>query len=73
MKVNAVPVINDGGIVYDIDPDKSEPASAENHSSDGPKPVNWDDIFIQQSNQNMFKPTTSEGSTEFEFVIPESY
>ncbi|XP_056394715.1 transcriptional regulator Kaiso isoform X2 [Hyla sarda] len=70
---NAVPVINDGGIVYDIDPDKSEPASAENHSGDGPKPVNWDDIFIQQSNQNMFKPTTPEGSTEFEFVIPESY
>lgn len=70
---NSVPVINDGGIVYDIDPDKSEPASAENHSNDGPKPVNWDDIFIQQSNQNMFKPTTPEGSTEFEFVIPESY
>ncbi|KAG9478505.1 transcriptional regulator Kaiso [Eleutherodactylus coqui] len=70
---NAVPVINDGGIVYDIDPDKSEPASAENHSSDGPKPVNWDDIFIQQSNQTMFKPTTAEGSNEFEFVIPESY
>ncbi|XP_069842801.1 transcriptional regulator Kaiso [Dendropsophus ebraccatus] len=70
---NAVPVINDGGIVYDIDPDKSEPASAENHSGDGPKPVNWDDIFIQQNNQNMFKPTTPEGSTEFEFVIPESY
>ncbi|XP_075691882.1 transcriptional regulator Kaiso [Rhinoderma darwinii] len=70
---NTVPVINDGGIVYDIDPDKTEPASAENHSNDGPKPVNWDDIFIQQSNQNMFKPTTPEGSTEFEFVIPESY
>ncbi|KAM3911036.1 transcriptional regulator Kaiso [Leptodactylus fuscus] len=70
---NSVPVINDGGIVYDIDPDKSEPASAENHSNEGPKPVNWDDIFIQQSNQNMFKPTTPEGSTEFEFVIPESY
>ncbi|XP_040298365.1 transcriptional regulator Kaiso [Bufo bufo] len=70
---NSVPVISDGGIVYDIDPDKSEPASAEDHSNDGPKPVNWDDIFLQQSNQNMFKPTTSEGSTEFEFVIPESY
>lgn len=70
---NSVPVINDGGIVYDIDPDKSEPASAENHSNEGPKPVNWDDIFIQQSNQNMFKPTTPEGGTEFEFVIPESY
>ncbi|XP_063793305.1 transcriptional regulator Kaiso [Pseudophryne corroboree] len=71
---NNVPVINDGGIVYDIDPDKSEPASAENNNSnDGPKPVNWDDIFLQQSSQNMFKPTTSEGSTEFEFVIPESY
>ncbi|XP_073497182.1 transcriptional regulator Kaiso isoform X2 [Phyllobates terribilis] len=70
---NSVPVISDGGIVYDIDPDKSEPASAENHSSEGPKPVNWDDIFLQQSNQNMFKPTTSEGNTEFEFVIPESY
>ncbi|KAM4018948.1 transcriptional regulator Kaiso [Anomaloglossus baeobatrachus] len=70
---NSVPVISDGGIIYDIDPDKSEPASAENHSNDGPKPVNWDDIFLQQSNQNMFKPTTSEGNTEFEFVIPESY
>ncbi|XP_075040479.1 transcriptional regulator Kaiso [Mixophyes fleayi] len=70
---NNVPVINDGGIVYDIDPDKPQPASAENNSNDGPKPVNWDDIFLQQSSQNMFKPTTSEGSTEFEFVIPESY
>lgn len=70
---NNVPVISDGGIVYNIDPDKSQQDSEENHSSNGPKPVNWDDIFLQQSNQNMFKPTTSEGSTEFEFVIPESY
>ncbi|KAM5145702.1 transcriptional regulator Kaiso [Mantella aurantiaca] len=70
---NNVPVISDGGIVYNIDPDKSQQDSDENHSSNGPKPVNWDDIFLQQSNQGMFKPTTSEGSTEFEFVIPESY
>ncbi|XP_018415584.1 PREDICTED: transcriptional regulator Kaiso [Nanorana parkeri] len=68
-----VPVISDGGIVYNIDPDKPQQDSEENHSSNGPKPVNWDDIFLQQSNQSMFKPTTSEGSTEFEFVIPESY
>ncbi|XP_073455538.1 transcriptional regulator Kaiso [Aquarana catesbeiana] len=70
---NNVPVISDGGIVYNIDPDKPQPDSEENHSSNGPKPVNWDDIFLQQSNQSMFKPTTSDGSTEFEFVIPESY
>nr|DBA13731.1 TPA: hypothetical protein GDO54_017075 [Pyxicephalus adspersus] len=68
-----VPVISDGGIVYDNDPDKSQHDSEEDHSSNGPKPVNWDDIFLQQSNQGMFKPSTSEESTEFEFVIPESY
>ncbi|XP_053328644.1 transcriptional regulator Kaiso [Spea bombifrons] len=67
------PVINDGGIVYDIDPDKPEPASEENNTNSSPKPVNWDDIFLQQSNENMFKPNASDGSTEFEFVIPESY
>ncbi|XP_068107295.1 transcriptional regulator Kaiso [Hyperolius riggenbachi] len=70
---NNVPVISDGGVVYNIDPDKSQPDSEENHSTNGPKPVNWDDIFLQQPNQAMFKPTTSEGSNEFEFVIPESY
>ncbi|KAE8584182.1 hypothetical protein XENTR_v10020854 [Xenopus tropicalis] len=69
-----VPVINDGGIVYDIDPDKpQQPASEGSHANSAPKPVNWDDIFLQQSNQNMFKLNTSEGGTEFEFVIPESY
>ncbi|KAM8953787.1 transcriptional regulator Kaiso [Pelodytes ibericus] len=68
-----VPVISDGGIVYDIDPDKPEPASEEDTPNSTAKPMNWDDIFLQQSNQNMFKPNTSEGSTEFEFVIPESY
>ncbi|OCT67416.1 transcriptional regulator Kaiso-like [Xenopus laevis] len=69
-----VPVINDGGIVYDIDQDKpQQPASEGNHANSAQKPVNWDDIFLQQSNQNMFKPNTSEGGTEFEFVIPESY
>ncbi|KAM4695694.1 transcriptional regulator Kaiso [Rhinophrynus dorsalis] len=67
---NTSPVINDGGIVYDIDPDKSQ--SSDDNSA-APKPVNWDDIFLQQSNQNMFKPNTSDGGTEFEFVIPESY
>ncbi|NP_001082143.1 transcriptional regulator Kaiso [Xenopus laevis] len=69
-----VPVINDGGIVYDIDPDEpQQPASEGNHANSATKPVNWDNIFIQQSNQNMFKLNTSEGGTEFEFVIPESY
>ncbi|XP_063288169.1 transcriptional regulator Kaiso isoform X1 [Pelobates fuscus] len=67
------PVINDGGIVYDIDPDKPEPASEEDAPSAAPKPMNWDDVFLQQSNQNIFKPNASDGSTEFEFVIPESY
>ncbi|KAG8448212.1 hypothetical protein GDO86_015344 [Hymenochirus boettgeri] len=69
-----VPVINDGGIVYNIDPDKPrQPASEENASNSSSKPVNWDDIFLQQSNQNMFKCNTSDGGTEFEFVIPETY
>ncbi|XP_053555268.1 transcriptional regulator Kaiso-like [Bombina bombina] len=69
---NNSPVINDGGIVYNIDPDKSGPASEDNSNS-SQKPVNWDDIFIQPTNQNVFKPNTSDGGTEFEFVIPESY
>ncbi|XP_075429497.1 transcriptional regulator Kaiso [Ascaphus truei] len=70
---NNGPVINEGGIVYDIDPDKSEPASEDHDSNSLPKQMNWDDIFIQQSSQNMFKQNASDGSTEFEFVIPESY
>ncbi|KAM4664048.1 transcriptional regulator Kaiso [Discoglossus pictus] len=67
------PVINDGGMVYDIDPDKSDPASEDQNSNSSPKAMNWDDVFIQQGNQNVFKPNTSDDNTEFEFVIPESY
>ncbi|CAH2315359.1 transcriptional regulator Kaiso [Pelobates cultripes] len=64
----SAPVSSDGGIVYDIDPDQAEPASAENIPTAAPKPVNWDNIFLHQNNQSV-----SSGSTEFEFVIPESY
>uniref|UniRef100_A0A8C5Q156 Zinc finger and BTB domain containing 33 n=1 Tax=Leptobrachium leishanense TaxID=445787 RepID=A0A8C5Q156_9ANUR len=67
---NNAPVVSDGGIVYDIDPDKPQPASEETTSAPtaAPKPVNWDSIFLHQNNRNV-----SDSSTEFEFIIPESY
>ncbi|KFR10800.1 transcriptional regulator Kaiso isoform X2 [Opisthocomus hoazin] len=66
-----IPVINEGGIVYRVGAGKD---GAEGTTSNPPaKQITWDDIFIPQGNEAIFKQNPSEGSTEFEFVIPESY
>ncbi|NXT93780.1 KAISO regulator, partial [Anhinga rufa] len=68
---SSIPVINEGGIVYRVGTGKD---GAEGTTSNPPaKQITWDDIFIPQGNEAIFKQNPSEGSTEFEFVIPESY
>ncbi|NXT22809.1 KAISO regulator, partial [Syrrhaptes paradoxus] len=68
---SSIPVINQGGIVYRVGTGKD---GTEGATSNPPaKQITWDDIFIPQGNEAIFKQNPSEGSTEFEFVIPESY
>ncbi|KFQ76649.1 Transcriptional regulator Kaiso [Phoenicopterus ruber ruber] len=68
---SSIPVINEGGIVYRVGTGKD---GTEGTTSNAPaKQITWDDIFIPQGNEAIFKQNQSEGSTEFEFVIPESY
>ncbi|XP_071669526.1 transcriptional regulator Kaiso isoform X2 [Patagioenas fasciata] len=68
---SSIPGINEGGIVYRVGTGKD---GTEGTTSDPPaKPISWDDIFVPQGNEAIFKQNPSEGSTEFEFVIPESY
>ncbi|NWU61394.1 KAISO regulator, partial [Pterocles burchelli] len=68
---SSIPVINQGGIVYRVGTGKD---GTEGTTSNPPaKQITWDDIFIPQGNEAIFKQNPSEGSTEFEFVIPESY
>ncbi|XP_053230599.1 transcriptional regulator Kaiso-like isoform X1 [Podarcis raffonei] len=66
-----IPMVNDNALVYPVDPAKEAPQEpAPNPSA---KPMTWDDIFVPQGNESLFKQNPSDGSTEFEFVIPESY
>lgn len=68
---SSIPGINEGGIVYRVGTGKD---GTEGTTSDPPaKQISWDDIFVPQGNEAIFKQNPSEGSTEFEFVIPESY
>ncbi|NXX83235.1 KAISO regulator, partial [Urocolius indicus] len=68
---SSIPVLNEGGIVYRVGTGKD---GTEGTTSNPPaKQITWDDIFIPQGNEAIFKQNPSEGSTEFEFVIPESY
>lgn len=68
---SSIPVLNENGIVYRVDTGKE---GTEGTTSNPPaKQMTWDDIFIPQGNEAIFKQNQSEGSTEFEFVIPESY
>ncbi|NXC46261.1 KAISO regulator, partial [Penelope pileata] len=68
---SSLPVINENRIVYRVDAGKD---GAEGAASNPPaKQMTWDDIFVPQGNEAMFKQNQAEGSTEFEFVIPESY
>ncbi|OWK60477.1 Transcriptional regulator Kaiso [Lonchura striata] len=68
---SSVPGISDGGVVYRVGSGKDGPEGAT--STSPAKQITWDDIFVPQGNETIFKQNPSEGSTEFEFVIPESY
>ncbi|XP_028923546.1 transcriptional regulator Kaiso isoform X2 [Ornithorhynchus anatinus] len=68
---SSIPVINEDGIVYHVDAGK-EPSEGTT-SNPSTKQMTWDDIFIPQGNDSIFKQNVTDGSTEFEFVIPESY
>ncbi|XP_060612021.1 transcriptional regulator Kaiso isoform X2 [Anolis sagrei] len=68
---NSIPMANDNALVYPVAPAKD--ASQEPAPNPPAKPMTWDDIFVPQANESLFKQNPSDGSTEFEFVIPESY
>ncbi|KAJ8351211.1 hypothetical protein SKAU_G00226870 [Synaphobranchus kaupii] len=42
-----IPIINEDGIVYHVDPSKGPMAGQGPHPSSQGKPVNWDDIFVE--------------------------
>ncbi|XP_054853065.1 transcriptional regulator Kaiso isoform X2 [Eublepharis macularius] len=68
---NNIPMVNDNSLAYPVVPVKD--ASQEAAPAPPAKPMTWDDIFVSQGNESLFKQNPSDGSTEFEFVIPESY
>ncbi|XP_029463696.1 transcriptional regulator Kaiso isoform X2 [Rhinatrema bivittatum] len=70
---SSIPIINEDGIVYHVDNNKDTTTAEGTGPAPQTKPMTWDDIFIQQDSQTIFKPSVSEASSEFEFVIPESY
>ncbi|XP_078544846.1 transcriptional regulator Kaiso-like isoform X3 [Lissotriton helveticus] len=70
---SSAPERNDAGLVYNVDKVKEEVTSEEKKSSSPPKPMNWEDAFEPHGGQHIPKSSTSDCSTEFEFVIPESY
>ncbi|KAJ1197823.1 hypothetical protein NDU88_001669 [Pleurodeles waltl] len=70
---SSAPEIHDAGVVYNVENIKEETASEEKKSSSPPKAMKWEDVFQMQGEQHFTKSGTSDGSPEFEFVIPESY
>ncbi|XP_036381030.1 transcriptional regulator Kaiso-like [Megalops cyprinoides] len=69
-----IPIINEDGIVYHVDPRKASGASPGSPSVQG-RVVNWDDIFVESGRQSRSEScaSPSEDTPEFEFVIPETY
>ncbi|NXH15077.1 KAISO regulator, partial [Bucco capensis] len=68
---SSTPVLNNGGIVYHLGSGKD--GNGETTSNSLARQMRWDEIFVQHGNEATFKQNPSEGSTEFEFIIPESY
>ncbi|XP_066571187.1 transcriptional regulator Kaiso [Amia ocellicauda] len=70
-----IPIINEEGLVYHVDPGKTptNPSSGPQLPSTGKQVVNWDDIFVQPGAQPETYVNPAEGTSEFEFVIPETY
>ncbi|XP_049623524.1 transcriptional regulator Kaiso [Suncus etruscus] len=63
--------VKDDGVGYKADAGKETPVGTT--STPQNKPMTWEDIFIQQENDSIFKQNVTDGSPEFEFIIPESY
>nr|APD32929.1 Zbtb33 [Castor fiber] len=68
---STMPVVKDDVIGYKVDAGKEPPVGTAPAPQN--KPMTWEDIFIQQENDSIFKQNVADGSTEFEFIIPESY
>ncbi|KAJ6663298.1 hypothetical protein lerEdw1_010434 [Lerista edwardsae] len=73
-----IPMVNNNALVYPVPvpvpPVKDAPPAPNPPAPNPPaKPMTWDDIFVPQANDPLFKQNPTDGSTEFEFVIPESY
>ncbi|MBN3288743.1 KAISO regulator, partial [Polyodon spathula] len=71
-----IPIINEDGLVYHVDPTKAASGFSPGSQplASGKQVVHWDDIFVHPgSGQPATYIHPSEGTSEFEFVIPESY
>lgn len=68
---STMPAMKGDGIGYKVDTGKEPPVGTTTSTQN--KPMTWEDIFIQQENDSIFKQNVTDGSTEFEFIIPESY
>lgn len=71
-KSSAMPVMKDDAVGYKVDAGKEPPVGTTSATPQN-KSTFWEDIFIQQENDSIFKQNVTDGSTEFEFIIPESY
>ncbi|KAB5571222.1 hypothetical protein PHYPO_G00222560 [Pangasianodon hypophthalmus] len=84
-ETGGIPIINEDGIVHHVNPGRSHFANQELQSSQS-KMLNWDDIFVEPDAHNRPgaharpgpppRPANQmnvENTTEFEFVIPETY
>ncbi|XP_062332716.1 transcriptional regulator Kaiso [Osmerus eperlanus] len=85
---DGIPVINEDGVVHHINPNRGQLADQGLQSSTQGKMLNWDDIFVEpgahsrpgahprpasHTNPPQPPPPPPSGSSEFEFVIPETY
>lgn len=84
-ETGGIPTINEDGIVQHVNPDRSHFTNQELESSQS-KMLNWEDIFVEPNTHTRPGPHTQPGppprptnqmnvenTTEFEFVIPETY
>lgn len=84
-ETGGIPIINENGIVQHVNPGRPQFPNQELHSSQS-KMLNWDDIFVEPDAHSRPgaharpgpppRPANQmnvDNSTEFEFVIPETY
>ncbi|KAG5843566.1 hypothetical protein ANANG_G00152260 [Anguilla anguilla] len=70
-----IPMINEEGIVYHVDPREGLTAGSDSSSTIHGRMMNWDDIFVESGSQVRSETSVNPGedTPEFEFVIPETY